>query len=65
MKTDTKLALVRGAIQKLHVQDMILSARRVLEETIERANTRPSRDIDRWSDQAEVAFYEDMQGRRA
>ena len=65
MKTEPKLALVRGALQKLQVQGMILSARRVLEETIDRVNTKPSRDIDLWSDQAEVAFYEDTHGRRA
>ena len=65
MKSETKLAHLRGSIQKLHISNVIDSARKVLESTVDRLTVRPLRDIDGWSDQAEVAFYEECRGRRA
>lgn len=65
MKSESKLAHLRDTIQKLHLQDVIHSARRALESTAQRWSARPLRDVDGWSDQAEVAFYEECQARRA
>ncbi|HEX4765499.1 MAG TPA: hypothetical protein VH414_04400 [Lichenihabitans sp.] len=59
MKTDTKLAPFRGALQKLHLHAVVTTARRAIESTMERYGQRPLRDVDGWSDQAEVAFYEE------
>lgn len=65
MRTETKLASMRGAFQKLNLQDVLQSARRVLEATTERSADRRLREIDGWSDQSEVAYYEEHCGRRA
>lgn len=65
MKSESKLAPVRDTIQKLNLQHVLHSARRVLEHTAQRWSVRPLRDVDGWSDQAEVAFYEECQARRA
>ena len=59
MKTDTKLAPMRGVLQKLHLESVVTAARRAIESTLERQGQRPLRDVDGWSDQAEVAFYEE------
>ncbi len=63
MKTESKLAHLRDSIQKF--QTVVGSARRALESKIDRLSARPLRDLDGWSDQAEVAFYEECLGRRA
>ncbi len=65
MKSESKLAHLRGSLQKFHIQDVIHSARKVLESKVDRLTIRPLRDVDDWSDQAEVAFYEEALGRRA
>ncbi len=65
MKTESKLAHLRDSIQKFHIQNVVHSARRALESKIDRLSVRPLRDLDGWSDQAEVAFYEECLGRRA
>ncbi len=56
---------MRGVFQKLHIQDVLQSARRVIEATAEGLMARPLRDIDEWSDQSEVAFYEEGRAGRA
>ena len=65
MKIESKLALVRGAVRKLPVTGVIDTARRFIESTVERTQTVSLRDIDRWSDQTEVAYYESCHDRRA
>lgn len=65
MKSEAKLAHLRGNMQKFHIQDVIHSARKILECKLDGSTVRPLRDVDGWSDQAEVAFYEEAQGRRA
>lgn len=65
MRTETKLAPMRGALQKLHLADVLQSVRRVLDATTDRAIERRLRDIDSWSDQTEVAFYEEACAKRA
>ena len=65
MKHEPKLALTKGVIRRLPGAGVIEAARRVFESSADRANPTPLRDLDRWSDQTEVAFYEDLHGRRA
>ena len=65
MRSQSKLAHLRGTLQKLHIQDVIHSARKVFESKVDRLTIRPLRDVDGWSDQSEVAFYEESAGRRA
>lgn len=65
MKTESKLAHLRDSFQKLHLHNVVHSARRALESKIDRLSARPLRDADGWSDQTEVAFYEECLGRRA
>ncbi len=59
MKTETRLAPIRDALQKLHLHAVVATARRAIYSTMGRYGQRPLRDIDGWSDQAEVAFYEE------
>ena len=63
MKHESKLALSKGVIRRL--PGVIEAARRAFEHTVERTNPAPWRDRDRWADQTEVAFYEDLYNRRA
>ena len=65
MRTESKLASLWGVFQKLSLHDVMQSARRVIEATPERGVSRPLRDIDDWSDQSEVAYYEEVLARRA
>ena len=58
MRTETKLAPNTGASQKRGLQDIVLSARKALRAF--QAYERPLRDIDGWSDQAEVAYCEEF-----
>ena len=47
------------------LSDVIDHVRRVLSAAADRRSTRPLQDLDGWSDQAEVAYYEDCRACRS
>lgn len=63
MKSETKLAQFVSTLNRLHLPEVVSTARRALESRLDRS-ARPLRDLDGWSTQAEVAFYEEH-GHRA
>ena len=59
MRTITKLAPTGFHGQRTSLGDMVGTIKRVCAIKSDRRPQRPLQDIDGWSDQAEVAFYED------
>lgn len=65
MRTIAKLAHLGGQGGRPPLSDILLHVRRALAAAgPDRRPARPLQDIDDWSDQAEVAFYEDCRGGR-
>ena len=59
MRTISKLALLGNSGGRFPLSHMLGHVRRVLSAAaLDRRSARPLQDIDDWSDQAEVAFYE-------
>ncbi len=58
MSTLAKLAHLGTGIGLSPIADLFDSVRRHLASTTDRRLRRPFQDIDGWSDQAEVAYYE-------
>ncbi len=58
MLTLTKLAHLGAGAGRSPIADLLDHVRRLFAETTDRRSRRPLQDIDRWSDQAEVAYYE-------
>jgi hypothetical protein len=65
MRTDSKLAALNGSPLRTPLHDALETLRRALTSRSDRRIARQLRDIDGWSDQSEVAFLEELQGRRA
>lgn len=60
MRTNTKLAPLGTSGGRFPLSGMLGHVRRALAAAAcDRRATRPLQDIDDWSDQAEVAYYED------
>ncbi len=64
MRMITKLALLGTSHQRSPLSDMIDQFKRAWTAGSDRKTTRRLRDIDSWSDQAEVAYYEDCRAVR-
>ena len=65
MRTITKLAHVGHSSGRSPLTGMLGHVRRALTTaTPDRRPSRPQQDIDEWSDQAEVAYYEDCRASR-
>ena len=58
MQTIAKLAHLGTADGRFPLAHVLGHVRRALSAAVERRATRPLQDIDDWSDQAEVAYYE-------
>lgn len=65
MRFEEKLARSRGTEPRSHVQGVLGSMKRILSRKIDRHAERPLRDIDGWSTQSEVAYYEQGHARGA
>ncbi len=59
MRTIAKLAHLGTSGHRASLTDVLDHVRRALAPKTDRRMTRPLQDLDNWSDQAEVAFYED------
>ena len=65
MRTLSKLAQLGNSGGRSPLSGVFGHVRRALTaSTVERRQTRPLQDIDGWSDQAEVAYYEDCRASR-
>ena len=62
MRTIAKLAHLGTAGGRHPLSDAIGHVRRAIGAAADRRAPRPLQDIDGWSDQAEVAFYESRAG---
>lgn len=65
MRTEAKLAHLAGSDAKSLVLEVVTQVKRAWITKAERRDARPLRDVDGWSDQSEVAFYEEGRGPRA
>jgi hypothetical protein len=59
MNDRSRPASSRLQLQRSATSDIIQSVRKLLGIDVDPLIARPMRDADRWSDQAEVAFYEE------
>ncbi|RYB03702.1 hypothetical protein [Lichenibacterium ramalinae] len=64
MRTIAKLAHLGTQGGRFPLLDVIDNVKRVLSAAADRRSTRPLQDLDGWSDQAEVAYYEDCRACR-
>ncbi len=64
MRTMTKLASLGTPHQRSPLNEIIHQVKRAWAINSDRKPTRRLQDIDSWSDQAEVAIYEDCRGAR-
>ena len=65
MHTGSKLAAPSGTELKHNVFEVVDSLKRVLLSSPSRRPPRQLKDLDTWSDQTEVAFYEEGHARRS
>lgn len=64
MRTIAKLAHLGTPGGRFPLSDMLDHVKRALSAKADRRPARPLQDIDGWSDQAEVAYYEDCRASR-